>query len=115
LKLEMVAAKKFAHAIVRPIDRLTVFQLSETVQQRTVFTSDLKTIDRGIDSLVPGAGTSVYDAIYLGAEALLNRRGRKILVLISDGGDTTSETDYSHALRGAQESEAIVYSIIVVP
>jgi Ca-activated chloride channel homolog len=36
-------------------------------------------------------------------------------VLITDGGDTTSKTDYNNALRRAQQAEAIVYSIIVVP
>jgi Ca-activated chloride channel family protein len=35
--------------------------------------------------------------------------------VITDGGDTVSQTDYASALRAAQESEAIVYSIIVVP
>jgi Ca-activated chloride channel family protein len=38
-----------------------------------------------------------------------------VLVLITDGGDTTSKTDYNSALRAAQQAEAIVYSIIVVP
>jgi Ca-activated chloride channel family protein len=38
-----------------------------------------------------------------------------VLVLITDGGDTTSSTSYATALRAVQQSEAIVYSIIVVP
>ena len=37
------------------------------------------------------------------------------MVVITDGGDTVSKTDYQEALRAAQISEAIVYSIIVVP
>src|SRR5437868_13778307 len=37
------------------------------------------------------------------------------MVVITDGGDTYSTIDYPTALRKAQESEAIVYSIIVVP
>jgi Ca-activated chloride channel family protein len=37
------------------------------------------------------------------------------LVLITDGGDTTSKANYESALRRAQQAEAIVYSIIVVP
>lgn len=37
------------------------------------------------------------------------------MVVITDGGDTVSKTDYQEALRAAQEAEAIVYSIIVVP
>src|SRR5450755_1839141 len=45
----------------------------------------------------------------------MDREGRKVLVLITDGGDTTSKADYNAALRRTQQSEAIVYSIIVVP
>jgi Ca-activated chloride channel family protein len=115
LDLEVASAKKFAHSVVRPVDRLAVFQITEDVNRVTGFTSDLKWIDRGIDNLRVGAGTSLYDAIYLAADELLDREGRKVLVLITDGGDTTSRAGYASALRRAQQAEAIVYSIIVVP
>ncbi len=115
LKLEMASAKKFIRSIVRPLDRLSVFQISENTDQLTGFSSDVKSLERGIDNLHAGAGTSLYDAIFLGAEALLTKKGRKVIVLITDGGDTTSQTDYANALRRAQEAEAIIYSIIIVP
>jgi Ca-activated chloride channel family protein len=75
----------------------------------------MKSIEHGIDDLQKGAGTSLYDGIYLAADTLLDRQGRKVIVLITDGGDTTSNTDYSTAARHAEEAEAIVYSIIIVP
>jgi Ca-activated chloride channel homolog len=115
LELEVASAKKFVHSVVRPVDRLTLFQITEDVTQVTGFTSDLKWIERSIDSLRVGAGTSLYDGIYMAAEALLDRDGRKVLVLITDGGDTTSRAGYASALRRAQQAEAMVYSIIVVP
>jgi Ca-activated chloride channel homolog len=114
-KLEVASARKFAHSIVRPVDHLAVFQVTENIDQLTSFTPKLAEIDRGIDRLRVGAGTSLYDAIFLSSEALLTREGRKVLVLITDGGDTTSKADYQSALRRAQQAEAIVYSIIVVP
>jgi Ca-activated chloride channel family protein len=114
-KLEVTSAKKFAHSIVRPVDHLSVFEVTENINQVTSFTPDLKTIDHAIENLRVGAGTSLYDAIFLSSEALMGRDGRKVLVLITDGGDTTSKADYSAALRRAQQAEAIVYSIIVVP
>lgn len=114
-KLEVSSARKFAHSIMRPVDHLAVFQVTEDIDQLTSFTPDLKTIDRGIENLRVGAGTSLYDGILLSSEALMGRDGRKVLVLITDGGDTTSKADYNAALRRAQQAEAIVYSIIVVP
>ncbi len=53
--------------------------------------------------------------LYLGSDALLERRGRKVMVVITDGGDTVSKTNYQEAVREAQEAEVILYSIIIVP
>jgi Ca-activated chloride channel family protein len=114
-KLEILSAKRFARQIMRPVDRLAVYQVTEHIDVMAPFTSDLRRIERGIDALRVGPGTSIYDAIFLGSEALMDREGRKVLVLITDGGDTTSKADYQSALKRAQQSEAIVYSIIVVP
>src|SRR5204862_768100 len=115
LPLELNSARRFAHAILRPVDGLSLYGFSETVDQVVPFTSDLKLIDRGIQSLHPGAATAMYDAIYLSSEALEPRQGRKVMVVITDGGDTVSKIDYREAVRAAQQAEAIVYSIIVVP
>jgi Ca-activated chloride channel family protein len=115
LPLELSSARRFAHAILRPIDALSLYGFSEVVSEVVPFTSDLKAIDRGVDRVHPGSATALYDALYLGAEALERRKGRKVLVVITDGGDTVSRMDYKQAVRSAQEAEAIVYSIIVVP
>jgi Ca-activated chloride channel homolog len=114
-KLEVASARKFVHSIMRPVDRLSVFQVTENVDQVVPFTADIQRIQHGIDRLQVGAGTSLYDAIFLASDALMDRQGRKVLVLITDGGDTTSRADYNRALKRAQQAEAIVYSIIVVP
>lgn len=115
LPLELASARRFAHAILRPIDALAVYGFNEVVDQAVPFTDDLRTIDRGIEHLPMGAATALYDAIYLGSQSLEGRQGRKVMVIITDGGDTVSRTDYQEALRATQISEAIVYSIIVVP
>ena len=115
LPLELTSAKKFAHAIVRPQDGLAVYKFSEEVNEVVGFTSDLKRIDAGIERVRNGSATALYDAIFLGSHALSRRQGRKVMVVITDGGDTMSQVDYKEALRAAQEAEAIIYSIIIVP
>jgi Ca-activated chloride channel family protein len=115
LPLELSSARRFAHAILRPVDALSVYGFSEIVSEVVPFTSDLKAIDRGVDRVRLGSATALYDALYLGAQALEPRPGRKVLVVITDGGDTVSRVDYKEAVRSAQQAEAIVYSIIVVP
>jgi Ca-activated chloride channel homolog len=115
LPMEMASARRFARAILRPVDALSLYGFSEIVSEVVPFTSDLKVIDRGVDRIHLGAATALYDALYLGSQALETRKGRKVLVVITDGGDTVSRVDYKEAVRSAQEAEAIVYSIIVVP
>jgi len=115
LPLEVNSARRFAHTILRPQDAMAIYGISEIADEIVPFTSDMKTIDRGIERIRMGSATALYDAIFVASQTLEERQGRKVLVLITDGGDTVSQTDYREALRAAQISEAVVYSIIVVP
>ena len=115
IKLELESARKFVKSILRPVDGLSLYQFSETVSELVTFTHDLKRINRGIDRVSLGSGTALYDAIYLGGIALSKRKDRKVMVVITDGGDTLSAVKYQEAVRSAQQAEAILYSIIVVP
>ena len=115
LPLELASARRFVHAILRPVDALSLYQFSETVSELTSFTSDLHTVDRGIDHIRLGSATALYDALFLGSQALEPRQGRKVMVVITDGGDTMSKVDYHEAVREAETAEAILYSIIIVP
>jgi len=115
LKLELESARRFAHDILRPIDGVSLFQFSEIVDQLTPFTSDIRVVDKGIGRIHPGAATALYDTLYLGSDALMERRGRKVMVVITDGGDTVSKVSYQEAIREAQQAEVILYSIIIVP
>ncbi len=116
LPLEQASAKRFAHAILRPIDAMSVYGFSDVVNESTRgYTSDLKRIDEAIEHIRVGAATAFYDAIYVTSRALDKRKGRKVIVLITDGADTVSKIDYKEAVRAAEEAEALVYSIIIVP
>ncbi len=104
-----------ASARFRPVDSVSLYQFSTDVSQLVPYTSDEARLDDALGHLHPGAATALYDAIYLSAISLQRRKGRRIIVLITDGGDTASKTDYPEALRAAQIAEAIIYPIIMVP
>lgn len=115
LPLELESARRFSASILRPIDAVSLFQFSEFVDQIQPFTSDPRKLERALQSVKPGSATALYDAVYLTSSALMKRQGRKVLVVITDGGDTMSRIAYKDAVRAAQQAEAIVYSIIMVP
>lgn len=113
---EQEAAKKFVHALIRHQDQMDVLEFATYVTELTHgFTNNIQQIDHGLNSMRGSGGTALYDAIYLGSKELGKRQGRKVLVLVSDGGDTVKDTTYSEALEQALRNEAMIYSIIDVP
>jgi Ca-activated chloride channel family protein len=112
---EADAARRFTHAIMRSQDQMSLLQFATEVRELTPFTNKVAQIDRGLGQLRGDFATALYDAIYLGSQRLGRKQGRKVLVLVSDGGDTAKSTTYAQALEQALRSEVIIYSIIDVP
>jgi Ca-activated chloride channel family protein len=79
------------------------------------FTNQAGKIDRGLGSLRGGPATALYDAIFLAAQNLRPKQGRKVVLLVTDGGDTANSVTYAEALEEALRGEVMVYSIIDVP
>lgn len=113
--LEQQSAKHFAHALLRAQDQMSLIQFATDVERLVPFTNKVGQIDHGLDRLRGGEATALYDAIYLGAQELAKQQGRKVLVLVSDGGDTAKGLTYNDALEQALRGEVMIYSIIDVP
>jgi Ca-activated chloride channel family protein len=113
--LEQDAGKRFVRAILRPQDQMSLFEFATNVHQLVAFTNKSAQLDRGLSSLHGGDATALYDTIYLASNELKNKAGRKVLVLVSDGGDTVKATTYDQALEQAIRGEVMIYSIIDVP
>jgi Ca-activated chloride channel family protein len=79
------------------------------------FTRSLTRLEQRLKLIKPEGGTSLYDAIYLSSQDLQYRQGRHVLVVVTDGGDTTSFKDYHAALESAQMADAVLYPVLVVP
>jgi VWFA-related protein len=60
-----------------------------------------------------GGGTTLYDAVFLAGDELMKKqRGRKALILLSDGLDTGSKETLASAVESAQRADTLVYSIL---
>jgi Ca-activated chloride channel family protein len=112
---EADAARRFAHTILRPQDQMNLLQFATDVREIAPFTNKLSQIDRGLAQLRSDYATALYDAVYLAADKLGKKEGRKVLVLVSDGGDTVQNTTYAQALEQALRNEVMIYSLIDVP
>jgi Ca-activated chloride channel homolog len=109
------ASRRFIHALLRPQDQMSLLEFSTFVREVTPFTNKESQLDHGLNALRGGDATALYDAIDLGARQLGKKDGRKVLILVSDGGDTVQNTTYEQALEQALRNEVMIYSIIDVP
>jgi Ca-activated chloride channel family protein len=117
LSFEKEAAAHFIRQIVRPSDRLAVFEFADDISQLTEFSHDVAFLQSAARRIEPGAGTALYDAVYLGSQALGRLRGerRKVIVLVTDAGETTSRADFESARRAALRAEVLLYTIVIRP
>ena len=118
LKYETESVARFVKALFRegnPADCAALYSFSlDTIQQQG-FHRNTAAIERSLRALKPDTGTSLYDAVMLASRDIENRPGRRILVVVTDGGDTTSRTDFNRAVEAAQLADAVIYPILVVP
>jgi len=116
LPLEKAAARDFVRTMLRPVDRLDLMDFNSEVREVVPFTSDVRRIEEGLNHLDVGPATALYNAIYLASQSLAPRHGRKVLVVISDGGNNAeNKVDYPEALQAARRAQVMVYSIIDLP
>jgi VWFA-related protein len=109
---ERRTAVSFLESILRAQDLALVIGFDRTVTLIQDFTEESSDLGESIFSLEIGSGTSVYDAVYLASEEKLRpEAGRKAIILISDGEDTTSRVERTEALIAAHQSNAVIYSI----
>jgi Ca-activated chloride channel homolog len=119
LKIERDAADRFVKEVVRPGDRLAVFSFTSDVVQLCNFSDDPKVLENAVHRVetAPDMGTSLYDAVVLGAQSV-RRQGagrRRALVIITDAGETTSSSTFDATRRAAIASDALLYTVVVRP
>lgn len=109
------AAIDFLRVVAKPGDRVSILQVSEDVVELVRETSRPRAMARALRSIRPQGGTSLYDAVFLASQALSLSRGRRVILIISDGTDTTSKVSMEECLRQVLASEAVVYVLLVQP
>lgn len=119
LKFEIDSASRFLHALLNegnPRDQVALYAFDDQVTLEQNFTHNFALLQDKLKRIHGSAGTSLYDAIYLAArEGLETRSGRKAMVIVSDGGNTTSSKDSHQALAAAQMADTVIYPVVVMP
>src|ERR1700722_10096835 len=118
LHYELDSVSRFLKVLLgegNPDDTVALYSFNWDVTLLSGYTKRFARVDQKLKMLKSEGGTSLYDAIYLASGELAYRNGRHVMVLVTDGGDTTSHKDYHQALEAAQMADTILYPVLVVP
>jgi len=118
LRYELDSAAKFLKTLIgegNPQDAAALYTFDWRTTMLRSFTRRYALLEQALRQIKTTGGTAMYDAIYLVARELEDRDGRHVMVIVTDGGDTTSNKDFHEALNSAQRADAIMYPVIVVP
>ena len=109
------AAAHFIQQVLRKGDRLAVYAFDENVTQLAAFSDNVGHLQDAVRRVPQGAGTSIYDAVYLGSRTLARQGSerRRVIILITDGGETTSHADFDSARREAVRTGTLLYTVVV--
>lgn len=110
LELLNRAAEQFLIRLL-PHDRAQVGAFNDKIQLSGTFTNDRDALVAALDELQFGNPTRLNDAIAASLDALADVEGRRIILLFSDGEDTSSRTSFRTVLERARDEEVMVYAI----
>ena len=97
---------------IHPDDEVMVISFDDDVYLDTDFTQNKQAVERAIKMTRSGRSTQLFEAVYLGMEQLREQPYRKVMVLFTDGVDTTSPTSSAkETVELAKEAEVTIYPI----
>jgi Ca-activated chloride channel family protein len=96
-------------------DAVALYSFNQDVNLQSSFTRRMARLEKELRTIKGDAGTSLYDAIYFASQSLEDREGRRVIVIVSDGADTTSSKNFHEAVQAAGAADAVIYAIMVVP
>ncbi len=114
---EVIAASMAFARTSNPQDELFALRFNDDVQRLLperpfLMASDLSALESAVTSIRADGRTALYDGLMVGLDHLVGgTRPRKVLVVISDGGDNISDATLERVLARARESDAAIYTI----
>ncbi len=117
LKFERESAARFAADVIRGRDRMALYQFADDVTELSGFTGQIAALQDASLRIAPEAGTALYDAILLGSQVLARQppERRRVIVLVTDAGETTSTGTFDQARIEVAKAGAMLYTILIRP
>lgn len=113
---EVIAATAMLARESNPDDEIFTLAFNDDVRNlldgHPLFANDVQALTAALESLHPDGQTSMYDGLAEGLRRIAEgTRPRKVLVLVSDGGDNASHSTLKQVLAQARLSNVLIYTI----
>lgn len=108
LQTALAGAREFAERI-RPLDQVKLLLFSDRRLHETPFTNLASLLVLGSESWAAADGTALNDALYIALKRLEAQKGRRVVLLLSDGVDIESVVDVADLAAVARRLGALVY------
>lgn len=116
-RFQQQAATDFLNAVLRPKeDKAVIVSFDTSAELVADLTGNIDLLNKAIQNLRPGGGTSLYDAIFFACRDKLMQEQpryqfRHAMVVLSDGDDNASRYTRDQALEMAHKSDTVIYCI----
>lgn len=104
------AAVRFVNALDEAED-VTLVDFDDQVRVARFLPAQYERLFERIRSRKPAGNTALYDAIAMYIRSVAGQEGQKVLLLYTDGGDSTSALGYGQLLKMLKSNDVLVYSI----
>jgi VWFA-related protein len=105
------AVRGFTDEVLQPGDEAVLIRFSWDANVQVAWTDNIQALVGDLATVTPEGGTSLHDAVIRSLEQFRGRRGRQAVVLLTDGEDTTSRTDWRVVERFAHTMRIPIFSI----
>ncbi len=116
-RFQQEAATRFIQSVIRKgQDKAIVVSFDTSAELVADMTDDADVLSKAVQSLRPGGGTALYDAVFFACRDKLMQdqplhKFRRAMVILSDGDDNQSRYTREQALEMAQKADVVVYTI----
>ncbi|HJQ40706.1 MAG TPA: VWA domain-containing protein [Thermoanaerobaculia bacterium] len=105
------AASEFVQRALKDGDRCSVTAIQEVPRRKQSLTGDRELVAKALVGIKPAGQTALYDAISSAIRELREEKNRRAIVVLTDGGDTSSYSTYEDIQKLAREAAIPLYFI----
>jgi len=108
---EQRAAAQFFRQVVKTGDQAAIISVGTDAKLELQFTSNVEELVSMLARLKPEGATALYNSLIDAAKYIRPAEGRRVLVVLSDGTDTSSGSTLAQALIEVQKSDVVIYGV----